>query len=279
MVEDNRESKKIVIFPLFNFRVAKGLVEKFRNGFQFSNNVILRPIKKEEMNKFHKELPYFWSDGAYLIPLINSKTFVFEAEGDFNQASRLTYEVLLAMRLLKSESVFNKVYIIEEKSKTIARGCINPPPPYKQSIYQLSISEIEEMDKLVRKINTVDLDNNSPFRVACERFNRFYEERRVDDRIIDLAIAFEALFTGDITERLENMGIIVGLACSMLLGETTEDRKKIQKFLKKLFETRNGIIHKTKFDTRIIVDDKEYERKEFSIQLEKYLRHSIKRLL
>jgi hypothetical protein len=200
-----------------------------------------------------------WHDGAYLLYNLNMKTYLLEIEGNLNQADRLAYEVLLAMRLHKTESVFYKMYKIEEKSKIIEFGCINPPPPYRPSTYQLNISEIEDVNEWVTKINKVKLDTNSSFRVACDRFNRFYEERRVDDQIIDLAIAFEALFTGDIKDRLENMGIIAGLACSMLLGKTTKDRQKIKEFLKKLFETRNDIVHKTKFKTKIIINVKEYE--------------------
>ncbi|MHC3130167.1 MAG: hypothetical protein IBV52_08855 [Candidatus Bathyarchaeota archaeon] len=279
MVESSQESKKIGIFPLFNFRVTEESDEKIKDGFQFSNKVILRQITKEEINRFCDPLPYLWHDGAYLLYNLNMKTFVFEIAGDYNQASRLAYEVLLAMRLHKTESVFYKMYIIEEKSKTIEFGCINPPPPYELPTYQLNISEIEEVDDWVSKINKVNLDKNSSFRVACDRFNRFYEERRVDDKIIDLAIAFEALFTGEITEFLRPMGIIVGLGCSMLLGQNTEDRQEIKEFLIKLFEIRNGIVHKTKFETKIMVNCKEYGMKEFSIQLQKYLLDSIKKLL
>ena len=279
MVESSQETKKIGIFPLFNFRVTEELNKKIKDGFQFSNKVILRQITKEEINRFREPLPYLWRDGAYLLYNLNMKTYVFEIEGDFNQSDRLAFEVLLAMRLHKTESVFYKMYKIEEKSKIIEFGCINPPPPCKPSTYQLNISEIEDVNEWVSKINTVNLDTNSSFRVACERFNRFYEERRVDDKIIDLAIAFEALFTGDIKDRLENMGIIVGLAGSMLLGKTTKDRQKIKEFLKKLFETRNDIVHKTKFKTKIIIKGKEYEIKEFSVQLQEYLRDSIKKLL
>ena len=157
MVESSEESKKIVIYPLFNFKVTGELDEKIKDGFQFSNKTILRPIKKEEINRFRKIPPLLWGDGAHLIPLINMKTFVFEIEGDFNQADRSIYEVLLAMRLHKTKSVFCKVYRLEEKSKTVGWGCINPPAPYGPSTYQLNISEIEKVDDWVSKIIKVNL--------------------------------------------------------------------------------------------------------------------------
>ena len=279
LVESSQESKKIVICPLFNFKVTGDLDEKIKDGFQFSNKTIIRPIKKEEINRFRKIPPLLWGDGAHLIPLINMKTFVFEIEGDSNQANRSTYEVLLAMRLHKTKSVFCKVYQIEEKSETVGFGCINPPTPYEQSTYQLNISEIEKVDDWVSKIEKVNLNENSSYRVAWDRFNRFYEERRIDDTILDLAIAFEALFTGEIKEFLRHMGIIVGLSCSMLLGQNTEDRQRIKEFLIKLFEVRNDIIHKTKLKTIIRVNGENYGMNDFSMQLQEYLRDSIKILL
>jgi hypothetical protein len=274
-----QKSNSIAIFPIFNFQTSEELAKKIKNGFQFSNKVILRQIKKEELYRFRQTRYYLWGEGAYLIPLIGMKTFVFEVEGEFSQASRLVYEVLLAMRLHKSESVFCKVYGLEKNSKTIEVGSINPPAPYKPSIYRLTLYEIEEVDRWVSKINKLNLDKVSSFRVACERFNRSYEERRYDDKIIDLAIAFEALFTGEDTTKLEYMGKFVGLGCSMLLGQNTKERKEIRKFLEKAFNLRNGIIHKRKFETIIKVSSKKYEMKDFSTQLQKYLRDSIKKLL
>ncbi len=253
--------------------------KKIKNGFHFSNNTLLRQIKKDEIERFHKEPMFYLSDGAHLIPEINRETFVLEIIGDFHQTQLLAYEVLLAMRLHKTEPVFYKLFIVIEKSKVNSFGCINPPAPYKCSIYKLDSSEIEEVDELLSKINSMRLETNSSFRVACERFNRLFEERRIDDKIIDLAIAFEALFTGDISQPLSNMGIIAGLSCSMLLGKTTEDRETIKEFLKKLFEIRNGIVHKTKFIPRIIINNEECSINVFSAELQKYLRESIKKLL
>lgn len=280
-----QKSAKIAIYPLFNFQVSEELAEKIKNGFQFSNNVILRQIKGEEIGRFRETFPYLWGDGAYLISSINTKTFVFEVRDEIefeemvNRADRLVYEVLLAMRLHKSGMVFCKVFRVEENSKTIMGGSINPPTPWRPSIYQLSISEAEEVDKWVSRITKLDLERNSSFRVACERFSRSCEERRYDDKIIDLAIAFEALFTDDDSSRLGRMGKFVGLGCSMLLGQNAEDRKEISCFMEKAFSIRNKIVHNTNFEKIIEVNGKSYGMKDFIAQLQEYLRESIKKLL
>jgi len=75
------------------------------------------------------------------------------------------------------------------------------------------------------------------------------------------------------------MGKFVGLGCSMLLGNSTEERNEIKQFLIKAFDIRNKIVHGDDLKTPIQVNRKKYEIKEFSVQLQKYLQHSIKKLI
>lgn len=288
-----QESVKTAIFPIFNFEVSEESNEKIKNGFQLSNNVVLRQISKEEIDRFQdpkKVHPIMWFDGSHLIYLINARTWVFEVKDTIiqpnqdivDQAARLIYEVLLAMRLYKPESGFCKVYLVEELSNITGFGIINPPAPYRPRTCKLYANEIGEIDVLLNKLR-LDLDKNSSFRVACERFSRSHEERRYHDKIVDLAIAFEALFTQYIDmkkSKLESMGKFVGLGCSMLLGKNDEERKEISKFIEKAFGVRNDIVHgKTSSNSPIEINGKEYDWKGFSSQLQEYLRCSIKKLI
>ena len=272
-----QETNKIAIYPLFNFQASEELADKLKNGFHFSNKAILRQIRNEEIDRFRQTYPYFWRDGAFLITEIRKKTFVFEIR-DNNRADLFVYEILLAMRLYKSGSIFCKLFRIEDKTKTIGFGSITPPVPTDQSTYLLSINELEEIDGLVNKINKLNLDKNNAFRVACERFSRSYEERREDDKIIDLAIAFEALFT-DRESRLTQMGKFVGVGCSMLIGKNTKERKEIKQFMEQAFSKRNDIVHSNDFKPIIEINGKKYWMNDFVTQFQKYLRDSIKKLL
>lgn len=170
-----KKSNKVTIFPLFSFQLSETpfpktskknnasnqFIEKIKKGFKFSNEVILRLIRNEEIDKFRgiTRIGYLWGDGAYLISLINPKTFVFEVRGGKETADRLTFDVLLAMRLYKTGSVFCKIMFVEEDSEIIFFGSINPPAPYRPSKYELKINEIEEIDKLTSRINKLDLVN------------------------------------------------------------------------------------------------------------------------
>ena len=234
----------------------------------FSNGVLLRKITKEEIDLFHSRHPTMWSDGAQLIYYINERTWVYEikdkadilnvtpvkrADALYLKASRLVYVIQLAWRLMKNESGFCKIYVLSEKSKILSNGTIFPPFPYKPTRCTIDIKEIEEIDDLVTRISRLDLENNSPFRVAFERFSRSHEERRTDDIIIDLTIGFEALFTDYKTAKLDYMGKFVGLGCSMLLGKDNEERQFISAFLEKAFEVRNKIVHGDTFPNLIEV--------------------------
>ena len=266
--------KAIIVCPLFNFK----LDEESEKEFQISDQIKLRKIKNDVLLKM-KKAPYIYILGrshAYL----NSQTFVFEINhGDFIEASRRVYEVLLAMRLFKTGAVFCKHFWVEQNSEQRQFYAINPPIPRHNGDYLLNVDEIDEIKLLLKKISHIELEKNKSFRVACERFSRSFEERREDDKIIDLAIAFESLFTDKKTSRSNVMGQLIGLGCSMLIGTNQKDRDKIKNFLKKAFSIRNDIVHSSEVKTPIQINNKKYKMNEFALELQEYLRASIKKLI
>jgi hypothetical protein len=245
--------------------------------YQLSEKIKIRKIKKEELVRI-RDTPYLFMTGESA-NYISLNTFVFEIDsGSYSEAHLLMYKTLLAMRLYKEGDVFCKNLWMERNSEIVEFWTINPPVPWRSDKYVLYPKEVSEVIALLEKINLIDLPNNPPFRIACERFSRFYEERRIDDIIIDLAIAFEALFTGEKTSR-NVMGELVGLGCSMLLGENAEERRQIFEFLKETYKLRNKIVHGSSVPPMIKVNDVNYSILKFSIRLKELLRLSIKKLI
>jgi len=268
--------RKVTVCPIFHFQ----LEEEGEREFQISDQITLRKIKADELTKMKE--PFCISFLGESASLLNSQTFVFEVNhGNFAEASRQVYYALLAMRLFKKGSVFCKNFWIEENSKISQFFTINPPIPWRRSKYSLSISEIDEIKKLLDKITNIELGARSKraYRVACERFSRSFEERRDDDKIIDLAIAFESLFTDEKTSRSNVMGELIGLGCSMLLGTDQKERDDIKQFFKLTYNIRNKIIHGSEFETPVRINSQEYQISDISSQLQEYLRDSIKKLL
>ena len=93
-------------------------------------------------------------------------------------------------------------------------------------------------------------------------------------------IAFESLFTDESTSRNRSygMGQLVGLGCSMLIGQNQEERNEIKQFLIKAFKIRNNIVHGLAVEISMI-NNKKYSMREISSQLQEYLKTSIKKLI
>ena len=265
----------LTICPLFNFE----LKEESGQEFQISDQIKLRRIKPDELANIKKHPLIFTLGDSFL--LLNPKTFVFEIKAnDTKEEDLLVYQALLAMRLFKTGSVCCKHFLHLENSKLCYFFTINTPiPRWVEDNYLLNIDEIDEIKKLLGKIIQIQLGKNISFRVACERFSRSFEERRDDDKIIDLAIAFESLFTAENTSRSNVMGELIGLGCAMLLGTNQKERDAIKQFLIKAFIIRNKIIHGSEVKTPLIINNEKYQMSDVTSKLREFLRSSIKKLI
>ena len=65
----------------------------------------------------------------------------------------------------------------------------------------------------------------------------------------------------------------------MLIGQNAQNRKEISQFMERARSIRNDIVHGSEVKTPITINKKEYRMSDFSLQLQKYLRVSIKKLI
>jgi hypothetical protein len=292
----SNESISLAICPLFNFGIidypegetskeeagkyVKEQIEKIKQGFQISEKVLLRWTKEEELNQI-SSWPFDSIFKDFNV-LIHAKTFVLEIHPSENDdVKKIAQEVLLALRLHKEGNVFTKIIWFENKNGCFeASFCVESrlSEPLRREIYIIKVREIEEIELLLDRIIKRGSDTAKGLRIACERFNRSYEERRTDDKIIDFAIAFEALFFEG-KKSPSNTGQIVGMGCSMLLGNDENERIEIRQFLKRAYDVRNAIVHGSEFDTPIKVVGKSFKLDDFVSELREYLRKSIKKLI
>ena len=134
--------------------------------------------------------------------------------------------------------------------------------------YYLSKTEAEEFKKFYQFYE--ENDSVKLFELGIRRLNFTYERTRPEDKLIDLTIAFESLF-GEEGVRIYPKGSFIGTACSMLLGNSNEERKKIKKQIQDGFTLRNNVVHGSTYDKD--------EVSEIVPILESLLRKSIKKLL
>jgi hypothetical protein len=164
---------------------------------------------------------------------------------EFNPLSN----ALLAFRLLKDGGIFlDCVYALEGG---LMRRIIHSPKPGFFSAYDFSLDEIDNLIAIIQKVQTVDFDMYSSLRMACTRFGRSYLDRFDEDKLIDLCIAFEALFLkGEYQKSELGMGQVIGLACSMLLGRDNAERTDIKNNIESGFSLRNKVVHGYEIDTK-----------------------------
>jgi hypothetical protein len=268
-----KDEELLIICPLFHLEI-EGSVD----AFQFSDKILLRKIRLNELETIRKSRFSYFLGGYYQFLVEDS--FVFEIKCEkWHEADSIAYKALLAMRLFKSGSVVHKFFWIFKKSKLQNYFPIECNLPSGGIRYKINSEKLDEIRILFEKITNIDLEKNKTLRVAFQRFNRSYEERRDDDIIIDLVIAFESLFTDEKTSRSNVMGEFIGLGCSMLLGKNQKERNEIKQFLSKAFLLRNKIIHGSEIKTPFLINNRELDVYDFSIELRELLRGSLKRMI
>lgn len=254
-----------VVCPLVNFNVAPNLPhdacqlgkeetlrilenrwEQIRQGIALINGVRLRPTSKNEI----KELGFY----QIRFERLSSVRFALEKKrvrppfGDVIR--RDIRNTILALRLTK-EGYFSAPFVLEIERRrddssrqhySVERERIN----YRGGMflvgfnYTLNYDEIPKLNHLLRKLQRADFDDCA-LRLGCSRFQRSYEEDNLQDQLIDLMIAFEALFLKG--EKTWEKGKRISTKCSQLLGKSEEDREHIQWLLETAYKKRNMIVH------------------------------------
>jgi len=248
-------------------------------GIDLFDGVKIRRLSKEDLDDFktNPTLP------PYIMTLpvnfVLEKYITVENEHDF-QLDPIMRNVVLALRLLKKSYVSGSsvfYVLVSEKRLLNSWSCEEEPRhEFWGFKYALNFDGIPALKEMLEKIQSIDFAKRKSLHLACKRFQRAYEESDVEDQLIDMMIAFEALFLKG-EKAVSPAGQIVATACSILLGKNDEEREEIRRFLTKAYSVRNCIVHGSEYQKPII--NKEYDIPEFVSKIEDYLRESIKKLL
>ena len=100
-------------------------------------------------------------------------------------------------------------------------------------------SEIEEAIDLYRKLEIFDQKARRKFEIAIERWRKSKTSQTYEDTIIDLAIAFEALYLPDTGESTFKLAV----RASWYLGKNKKDREELLTVFKEFYKCRSAVIH------------------------------------
>lgn len=171
---------------------------------------------------------------------------IFEAAPSVeDEPVTLFTKALLAFRLHKKDWIFlDGIYFLFSFPDDEFKKIRYLPGPEINYSYRLSPEDIYPIKQILTRILNFDFEKNAAFNIACERYERSSYDVNVGDQIIDLCIGYEALFLkGEGVRSNLGIGRIVGLACSMLLGEDESERNKISDLISKTFGIRNRLVH------------------------------------
>ena len=280
-----KEMHKVkVICPLAYFEISRDLRKEIGQGIELIENVRLRRISKEEIKEVRKRkirdmVPRVFSkftSRSIVVEISN-----IEDDPESEEWERKVNNILLALRLFKANQIFIRVTWFENSETQCVSWSDASVPFLVTERYSLEKKEIADLRELVKRVDAIDFDKDTSLRIVCERFGRSYEKEDWDEIIIDLMIAFEALFLRGTNPNLNlsHTGLFIGLGCSMLVGMNNEERKNIGEFIVEAYKKRNKIVHGSDFKTSFHVDSRVYEIEDFVVKLRDYLRQSMKKLI
>lgn len=136
------------------------------------------------------------------------------------------------------------------------------------NILKLSSTSFNKLKTFYHEFCNVDLVKNdwSFIQVAIDRFSSNITRKDSIDKIVDLNVALECLFSspGETSLKISNR-------CAMIVGVDENDQEKCWNFIKNTYKLRNDILHGRKENNFDIIPD--------VMELERIIRISIRKFL
>jgi len=222
-----------LIAPLHNFKSELEVI-------QLDKNLKIRKIHDKEQKQL-------WLENFSMIPKfeIPSIKFVLEAQyqvkkhrpDEMSDIKELFDRVISAMRLFKKGTfgynrITTKIYWACPISKASMSSGKNYYEPFHGDQYELSKDEAEDLVKFWKMFEERDFKKYGFVELAIRRFNLAHVRKELEDKLIDLMIAFEALYLINTDQEL---GFKLATRAAFILGKDKgkTEKEKIYIFLKK----------------------------------------------
>lgn len=188
---------------------------------------------------------------SYSVPIVRGAATPEQLEATVQMqrdADGVLEEVLLALRLLKPGRVGLRgvVSLIQGQG-----GVVQPmmatrsgqARPLRGERYQLADHDELALTELYRELQAAR--SNPIIEAATRRFGYAADRPLAEDEIVDLVIAAESLFLGEIGPPSDRGELSYRLAtrAACFADEGTEGRRRVVKFMRIAYRARSGVVH------------------------------------
>ena len=139
-------------------------------------------------------------------------------------------------------------------------------------------TEIEEAKHIYKILEKCDQKTRRILEIAIERWRQSKTPQTFEDKIIDLGIAFEALYLSQGTK--EQLSLSLRLRAAWFLGKDRKHRKQLYEVIKELYDCRSTVVHGGEFKKKTVtIDGGAIPMSEFITKAQDLCRNSILKIL
>jgi hypothetical protein len=243
--------------PLYNFKCNQAEID-LSSTTENSGKMMLRRITEEEKTTMISVIGGYQSENVlaiqyseFMLEIEYYENFWGKNDYPLGKITSIIDEFVTAFRLIRAgyigtpfvlfiAPVIDNLTIIRFEYDLL--GLL--PKANVQEIIPVNSYAFDENDVLVLDsiLKLLKMIQNKNKDIAVKRFNSAYGEKEKVDKIIDLMIAYETLFSkpGDSTDSVRHK---LALRFSKLLGNDAKDRKSYFCKMSKLYNLRSKLVH------------------------------------
>lgn len=233
--------------------------------------VVHRPTGWEEFAlDFYAEVP----------KVVGERVVPGSGQGFSQVATEKCDEAIAGLRLFKAGAVsYNSISFkrVAWEPNAFGGSILKPPAVSAGPRYELHVDEIPAFENFWGDFRRQRGRRRRRIDLALRRFNLAYERALPEDRLIDYAIALEALLLrGD---EQQELAYRLALRGSALLGENPDARFEIFSLLRAAYSTRSNVVHGGSPPAQVSVGSTQISFHQFVEEIGGYVRSAVKKML
>lgn len=179
---------------------------------------------------------------------------------------------------------FRAMFLAEDKLYNLSRGIrvggsrTRPRPGDYPEVGQPEIERAKNLYRILFELNRSVLNSKDRKRlqIAIGRWIRSTSNKDIEDKIIDLAIAFEALYLPDTSSEST---FKLSARASWHLGRDKEDRKNLLTEFKELYKCRSAVVHGGELKESVTIKEDTVPMSELIKKTQDRCRESIEKIM